>query len=61
MGGRVLSLEYMSKLAAWAKAHNLSVHCDGARLFNAAASLGVEVKDIAQHVTTCVQKSLTLS
>lgn len=52
LGGRVLSLEYMRGAAAWAATHGLPVHCDGARLFNAAAALGVEVKEIAQHVTT---------
>ena len=30
----------------------MPVHCDGARVFNAAAALGVEVREIAQHVTT---------
>lgn len=55
MGGRVLSLEHMRECADWAAAHGLSVHVDGARVFNAAAALGVEVKEIAQHTTTCVR------
>ncbi len=36
-----------------AREHGLPLHCDGARVFNAAAALGVEVREIAQHVTTC--------
>ena len=53
LGGRVLSLDYMRAAAAWAAERGLSVHCDGARVFNAAARLGVGVDEIAQHVTTC--------
>ena len=35
-----------------ASKHGLPVHCDGARVFNAAAALDVEVSELAQHVTT---------
>jgi threonine aldolase len=40
-GGRVLSMRYLASLKAWAAANNLVVHMDGARMFNAAQSLGV--------------------
>jgi len=60
-GGIPLTLEQMK--ADWdaAKEHNLSVHLDGARVFNAAVALGVEVKEIAQHtdsVQFCLSKGL---
>jgi len=47
--GRVLPLERMSQIYSVAKKHNLPVHLDGARIFNAAASLVVEAKEIAQY------------
>ena len=40
-GGRVLSMRYLASLKAWAAANGLVVHMDGARVFNAAQSLGV--------------------
>ncbi|KIH68768.1 Beta-eliminating lyase [Ancylostoma duodenale] len=41
--------------------HNLKVHIDGARIFNAAVALGVKVSDIAQYgdsVMMCFSKGL---
>ncbi|EDO33451.1 predicted protein [Nematostella vectensis] len=60
-GGTVLSLEYMKKVRELADAHGVQVHLDGARVFNAAASLGVPVSDISQHVDSvmfCLSKGL---
>ena len=59
--GVVLTLEYMRKVYKLAKKHGLMVHLDGARLFNAAVSLGVDVKEITQYtdsVTFCLSKGL---
>ncbi len=59
--GVVLDLDYMSKVYDIAKEHNLKVHLDGARLFNAATYLQCEAKDIAQYtdsVTFCLSKGL---
>lgn len=44
-GGRVLSMAYMTSLKAWAAANNISLHMDGARVFNAAEALGKKVKN----------------
>ena len=55
----MLSLEYLAGLKKWADSCNLPVHMDGARVFNAAATLDVPVSEIAQHVTTiqfCLSK-----
>lgn len=38
-GGRVLTLDYIQKLSTLAKEHQIKVHMDGARFFNAVAAL----------------------
>ena len=58
-GGTVLSLEYMAAVKQWADGHGMPVHLDGARVFNAAQALGVDVGTIAAHVTSvqfCLSK-----
>ena len=63
-GGTVLSLEYMEAVKHWADAKGMPVHLDGARVFNAAQALGVEVGAIAAHVTSiqfCLSKVNTLA
>ena len=59
--GRVISLSYMSEVSALAKSACLPVHLDGARLFNAAASLGVDAAEISSKVDSvmfCLSKGL---
>lgn len=46
--GTVYSLDELRALAAFAQAHHLKVHMDGARLVNAAAALDVPLRDIVQ-------------
>ena len=61
-GGAVLPLAHMQAVHALAREHGVPVHTDGARLFNAAAALGVAARDIAQHtdsVCFCVSKGLS--
>ena len=58
-GGTVLSLEYMKAVKQWADGQGMPVHLDGARVFNAAQALGVDVGIIAAHVTSvqfCLSK-----
>jgi len=60
-GGRVLSLEYMRSVRDWAVERGYPVHLDGARAFNAAAALGVPIKDVMDLVTSatfCLSKGL---
>lgn len=60
-GGTVLKPEYMAKVKALAEHHNLHVHLDGARVFNAAVALDLPVAEIAAHVDTmmfCLSKGL---
>jgi threonine aldolase len=59
--GRVIPLDYMEKVFSIAKKHNLSVHLDGARIFNAATALKTEVKELAKYadtVSVCLSKAL---
>ncbi len=60
-GGTYQSPEYLSRLAAFAHAHGLLVHMDGARVFNAAAAQGVGVQALTgsvDSVTFCLSKGL---
>lgn len=59
--GRVLPLSYMREVAQISSRHNVPVHLDGARIFNAAAALGVGVPEITAHVDSvqfCLSKAL---
>ena len=59
--GSPLSVEYMQAVRKLADDHQLKIHLDGARLFNAAAALGVEVRDLAadaDSVSICLSKGL---
>ena len=59
--GRVVPLDIMEEVYALAKKNDIAVHLDGARIFNAAAALGVDVKEIAKNADTiscCLSKGL---
>lgn len=60
-GGRVIPLEVMERTSERARSHGLSIHMDGARIFNAVAATGVPVTDYAACVDTiqfCFSKGL---
>lgn len=60
--GSVWSVEEMASVTDAARAQGLRVHLDGARVFNAAVALGVDVKQIAGTVDSlmfCVSKGLS--
>ncbi|MEX2280182.1 MAG: GntG family PLP-dependent aldolase [Acidimicrobiia bacterium] len=60
-GGRVTPVEGMAAGNAAARKHGLSIHLDGARIFNGAAALGVgadELADGVDTVTFCFSKGL---
>ncbi|MCA3075492.1 MAG: low specificity L-threonine aldolase [Rhodocyclaceae bacterium] len=61
-GGAVLPLSLMAAVRSLSLQHNVPVHVDGARLFNAATALGVGVDVITQHadsVNFCISKGLS--
>ncbi len=60
-GGTVLPLAYLEAAYAAAGEAGLPLHLDGARVFNAAVALGVEVAAITRHVDSvqfCLSKGL---
>jgi threonine aldolase len=60
-GGYAISAEYTQSAADLVHKHGLKLHIDGARIFNAAVKLGVDVKALtapADSVTFCLSKSL---
>ena len=59
--GNVASLENLKSISEIAKTYEIPIHLDGARLFNAAAHLKVDVKEIAQYadsISLCLSKGL---
>jgi len=59
--GYPLSPAYLKDIQELAQRHQLRVHMDGARIFHAAAALGVPVHDIAlpaDSITFCLSKGL---
>ncbi len=60
-GGTVIPLETMKAVYEVALKHNLPLHLDGARIFNAAIALGVKASELAACATTvqfCLSKGL---
>ena len=60
-GGAALTVKYMEEVTTLARKHSLQVHLDGARIFNAAIALGVDVKELIRHVDSvsfCLSKGL---
>jgi len=61
INGKVLPLSYLAKLSHFAKSHHLALHLDGARVYNAAVALNVDITEISKHVnsmTVCLSKGL---
>ncbi|RXI98653.1 low-specificity L-threonine aldolase [Anaerobacillus alkaliphilus] len=60
-GGAVIPPSHMKELFAIAQEHNVPIHLDGARLFNAAVALGEPLTAFTQYTTTvqvCLSKGL---
>lgn len=60
-GGTVYPLERIEQISTFAKANNLKLHLDGARLFNAVVASKTDVKEIVKHfdtVSVCLSKGL---
>lgn len=60
-GGTVVPVEHLAELREIADAHDIPVHMDGARIFNAAAGSDTPVERIASYADTvqfCLSKGL---
>ena len=61
-GGTVIAPDQLRSLSCVAQAHGLRIYMDGARLFNAAAALKINVRDLTKHVDNfmfCLSKGLS--
>ena len=59
--GRALPVDEVADLATAARAHQLAVHCDGARIWNASVACDVPARELVAPVDTvmfCVSKGL---
>lgn len=61
INGKVLSLAYLQQARAFVNLHGLQLHLDGARVYNAAIALAVDIKEISQYfdsMSICLSKGL---
>lgn len=61
INGRVVPQQWIDRLAEVAKKHNLRMHMDGARLWNASVASGLPAREIVgkfDSVTFCLSKGL---
>ncbi|MGR5500157.1 low-specificity L-threonine aldolase [Vibrio sp. DNB22_10_4] len=61
INGKVLPLSYLAEARKFVDEHGLNLHLDGARVYNAAVALDVDVIEIAKHfdsMTICLSKGL---
>ncbi len=60
--GAAIPPDHFAQVRAIADRHGLKIHLDGARIFNAAVALGVDVREITRYVdsvTFCLSKGLS--
>ena len=60
--GSPLGKKYIDSVAMIAKNHKIPLHIDGARIFNAALALNLQVKDLTENVDSisfCLSKGLS--
>jgi threonine aldolase len=61
-GGTIITPEHLQAISEITSSHGLKLYMDGARIFNAAVSLNVNVKKLTRHVDNlmfCLSKSLS--
>ena len=61
-GGTIVTPEQIGKVKEFAESHRLKLYMDGARIFNAAVALNLDVKQLTKHVDNlmfCLSKGLS--
>lgn len=61
INGKVLPLSYLAQAREFVDEHQLSLHLDGARVYNAAVALDVNITEISNYfdsMTICLSKGL---
>ncbi|MEM3641822.1 MAG: low-specificity L-threonine aldolase, partial [Candidatus Bathyarchaeia archaeon] len=61
-GGTIITPDQIKAISEVAQAHNLKLYMDGARIFNAAVAMKVDVKEFTKHVDNmmfCLSKGLS--
>lgn len=60
-GGKILSLTFMDNLKSFADSHNIPIHLDGARVWNAISATDIRPERIGRNVSSlsvCLSKGL---
>lgn len=61
INGKVLPLDYLREAREFVDSNQLKLHLDGARVYNAAAALDVDITEVVQYfdsITICLSKAL---
>lgn len=61
-GGAIIPPSHIKKVHEVTQSHGLRLYMDGARIFNAAVGLGIDVKEFTRHVDSlmfCISKGLS--
>jgi threonine aldolase len=61
INGKVLPISYLEQARQFTTQHNLALHLDGARIYNAAAALDIDILEVVKHFdsfTICLSKGL---
>ncbi len=60
-GGRIFPIGDIEEISMFCRLWGISIHCDGARIFNAQVATGIPVKEYARHfdsICFCLSKGL---
>ncbi|MDQ7065198.1 MAG: low-specificity L-threonine aldolase [candidate division KSB1 bacterium] len=60
-GGTIFPLDEIRRIADFARSHDLRMHLDGARLWNASVATGISLNEYSRHfdsVSVCLSKGL---
>lgn len=59
--GTIISIDYINEIKKLALEHKISLHCDGARIWNSCAETGISPKEYAEPfdtISVCLSKGL---